>query len=68
VCKRCGKQGYHVKENRGQRVISRRQLEAMKWCGCSKVVERKTVYGQESQKAQQERGVVKGKSGELSRC
>ena len=25
-------------------MISRRQLEAMKWCGCLKVVERKTAY------------------------
>jgi len=34
ACKRCGNQGCHVKDNRGQGVISRRKLEEMKWCGC----------------------------------
>jgi len=43
MCRRCGKQGCHVEKNREHRVISRRQLEAMKWYGCSKVVERKVT-------------------------
>jgi len=42
VCEECGKQGCHVEENRGQRVISRRQLEKLKWCECLKK-ERKAV-------------------------
>ena len=33
TCERCGSQGCHVEDNRGQRVISRRKLEEMKWCG-----------------------------------
>jgi len=44
VCERCGKQECHMEENRGQEVILRRQLEAMKWCGCLKIVERKAVH------------------------
>jgi len=43
VCKRCERQKYHVEENKEQGVISRRQLKAMKWYGCSKVVEKKVV-------------------------
>jgi len=43
VCERCRKQGCHVEKNRGQRMISKRQLEEIKWYGCSKVVERKAV-------------------------
>jgi len=30
TCERCGNQGCHVKDNRGQGVISRRKLEEMK--------------------------------------
>jgi len=30
VCERYGSQGYYVKDNRGQGVISRRKLEGMK--------------------------------------
>jgi len=41
-----------VEENRGQGVISRKQLEEMKWCRCSKVVKRKAAYPTEG-KAQQ---------------
>jgi len=52
VCERCGKQGCYVEENRRQEVISRRQLEAMKWCGCLKVVEKKMACSTEG-KAQQ---------------
>jgi len=33
TCERCGSQGCHVEDNRGQGVISRRKLEEMKWCG-----------------------------------
>jgi len=44
VCERCGKQGCYVEENREQGVILKRQLEAIKWCRCSKVVERKAVH------------------------
>jgi len=34
ACERCGNQGCHVEDNKGQGVISRRKLEEMKWCGC----------------------------------
>jgi len=34
ACERCGNQGCYVEDNRGQRVISRRKLEGMKWCRC----------------------------------
>ena len=34
TCERCGSQRCHVEDNREQRVISRRKLEEMKWCGC----------------------------------
>ena len=47
ACKRCGKQGCHVKENRKQRVISRRQLEELKWCGYQKKKKRKVAYSTE---------------------
>ena len=30
TCERCGKRGCHVKENRGQGVISNKRLEEMK--------------------------------------
>jgi len=36
VCVRCGKQGCHVEDNRGQGVISRRRLEQLNWCRCQK--------------------------------
>ena len=34
TCERCGSQGYHMEDNRGQGVILRRKLEEIKWCGC----------------------------------
>jgi len=34
TCEKYRSQEYHVKDNRGQRVISRKRLEEMKWCGC----------------------------------
>ena len=52
-----------MEENRGQGVISNRQ----KWCRCLKIVERKVAYSTK-RKTQQKREIVKGKSGELSRC
>ena len=34
TCERCGSQGCHVEDNRGQGVISRKKLKEIKWCGC----------------------------------
>ena len=34
TCERYRSQGCHVEDNRGQRVISEKRLEQMKWCGC----------------------------------
>jgi len=34
VCERYRSQGYHVEDNRGQGVITKRKLEEMKWCRC----------------------------------
>jgi len=67
VYKKYGKQGYHVKENRGQGVISRRKLEELKWCGCLKKEERKAVHPTKGN-AQQKRRVSKGRSGKSSKC
>jgi len=39
-CKRCGRKGCHVEENREQEVISDRQ----KWCGCQKRKETEVVH------------------------
>ena len=36
-----------MKENRGQGVISRRQLKKLKWCGYSKREEKKAAYPKE---------------------
>jgi len=44
VCERCRRKEYYVEENKEQGVISRRQWKEMRWCGCSKVVERKVAY------------------------
>jgi len=42
-----------VKENRGQKVISGRKLEELKWCGCPKEKERKKAVCPKEKKAQQ---------------
>ena len=47
VCKECRKQGCYVEENRGQGVISRRQLEKLKWYGCLKKEKRKAACSKE---------------------
>jgi len=52
MCKRYEKKRYHVEDNRRQRVISRRQLEGLRWYGCSKEEERKVACSREG-KAQQ---------------
>jgi len=43
-CKKYGENGYHVKENRGQRVIKDRQ----KWCGCQGQRKEKAVWPREA--------------------
>jgi len=82
VCERCGEQGCHVEDNRGQGVIPWTKRKTLSWCGCKgkKVeggapTERKSAarveeaaHGQENRKVQQERGVVKRRSGEPSKC
>jgi len=67
TCERCRSQEYHVEDNRGQGVISRKKLETLNWCGCKRKGEEKAVWPRKA-KAQQERGIVKGRSGEPSRC
>ena len=62
-CKKYREKRCYMEENRGQGVISNRQ----KWCRCLKIVERKVAYSTK-RKTQQKREIVKGKSGELSRC
>jgi len=47
VCKRYGKQECHVEENREQEVVSKRQLEELKWCGCPKKEKRKVACSTE---------------------
>jgi len=39
-----------------------------RWCGPERQRYSKAAHGQENQKAQQKRGVVKGRSGEPSEC
>jgi len=81
VCKRCGEQGCHVEDNRGQRVISWTKRKTLSWCGCkgkkvedSAPTERKSTARVEKAaqprktKVQQERGVVERRSGEPSKC
>jgi len=68
VCKRYGNRGCHVENNRGHGVISRRKLEEMKWYGCKEKREENAVHSQENRKVQQERGVVKRRSGGSSKC
>jgi len=49
ACERYGNQGYYMKDNRGQGVISRRKLEEMKWCGYrGKVVQPREAKVQQS--------------------
>ena len=44
TCERCRSQGYHVEDNRGQGVISRKKLEEIKWYGyIGKVVQPREV-------------------------
>jgi len=52
VCVRCGEQGCHVENNRGQGVISRRRLKQLNWYGCQKRKEEGVAWSQEA-KAQQ---------------
>jgi len=44
VCIRCGEQGCHVEDNQGQRVILRRRLEQLNWCGCQKRKEKGATW------------------------
>ena len=34
VCERCGEQGCHVEDNRGQGVIPWKKRKTLSWCGC----------------------------------
>jgi len=34
VCERCGEQGCHVENNRGQGVIPWTKRKTLSWCGC----------------------------------
>ena len=61
---RCGEKRCHVEKNRRQGVIKDRQ----RWYGYQKKEEKKVAHDQESQKAQPKKGVVKGRSGEPSKC
>ena len=47
TCKRCEKQECYIEQNKGQGVISRRQLEKLKWYGYVKKEERKAVCPKE---------------------
>jgi len=42
--------------------------EKRRWCTLLREKHSIAMYGQETQKAQQKRGVVKGKFAELSKC
>jgi len=67
TCEDCGKKGYHVAEDRGQRVVKGKEWEELKKCrGCAEKGKEKAAHRQEIQKVQQKRGV--GKFGELSKC
>ena len=64
-CKRCGRKGCHIEENRKQRVTSDRQ----KWYGCQKRIETKVACPKRG-KAQQSgawTGVLEGTAKEKGR-
>jgi len=56
TCEKCGSQGCHVEENRGQGMISRWKLEKLQWYGCKGKKVEKVVYEQKTQKVQPKRG------------
>jgi len=59
--------GSHVEDNQGQGVIPFWKWKELSWCGCKGETEGKVAWPREA-KAQQERGVVKKRSGEPSKC
>jgi len=68
TCKDCRKKGHHVAEDKGQGVVKRKEWEELKKCEeCSREGRRKAAHPTKG-KAQPERGVIRGKSEELSKC
>jgi len=69
MCEDCGRKGHHIAEDRGQEVVKGKEWEELKKCGeCSRKEREKAAHGQETQKVQLERGILKGKFKELSKC
>jgi len=48
--------------------VDAKEEERRKWCGPERQRRSKAVHGQKNQKAQQERGIAKRRSGEPSKC
>jgi len=66
TCK-CGKKRSHIEDNREQGVIPFWKWKKLSWCECKGKIEEKAAQPREA-KAQKERGVVKRRSGEPSKC
>jgi len=62
-CRGCRRKGSYAEDNRDQRVLQDRTF----WCGCREKKEENAAWPKEA-KAQQERGVVKRRSGEPLKC
>jgi len=68
TCKDCGKKGHHVVEDREQEVVKGKEWEELKkYEECARERKRKVAHPTKG-KVQPERGIIRKKSKELSKC